>query len=109
MLLKMGSRGQEVIELQQALEIKADGIFGEQTQTAVMAFQQENGLVVDGIAGPQTLSVLRPMNATTDFSEKVYLPLPGLAVHKYFLPADQYIPRPDTKRLPVFAPYSRVA
>ncbi len=52
MLLKEGSRGQEVAELQQALGIGADGIFGSGTRAAVEAYQQENGLVVDGIIGP---------------------------------------------------------
>lgn len=34
--------------------IAADGIFGAQTEAAVKAFQQSNGLVADGKAGPQT-------------------------------------------------------
>ena len=97
MLLKMGSQGQEVIELQQALEIEADGVFGEQTQKAVMAFQKANGLVVDGIAGSQTLETLRQMNATTDLSERVYAPSSGLIIHRYFLPQDEYITGPTQK------------
>lgn len=35
MLLKQGSAGQEVVELQQALGINADGIFGAGTKAAV--------------------------------------------------------------------------
>jgi g-D-glutamyl-meso-diaminopimelate peptidase len=31
-----------------------DGIFGQMTQTAVIAFQSDNGLVPDGIVGPST-------------------------------------------------------
>jgi N-acetylmuramoyl-L-alanine amidase len=31
-----------------------DGIFGSRTATAVRAFQQTNGLLVDGIVGQQT-------------------------------------------------------
>ena len=35
-----------------------DGIYGSQTQNAVRKFQRDNGLTVDGIAGPKTLSYL---------------------------------------------------
>ena len=36
----------------------ADGTFGEQTETAVVAFQQANGLSVDGRVGPETAEAL---------------------------------------------------
>ncbi|PWL28268.1 MAG: hypothetical protein DCO96_09855 [Fluviicola sp. XM-24bin1] len=39
MLLRKGSRGPEVKELQEILGIPADGIFGSQTETAVKKFQ----------------------------------------------------------------------
>lgn len=35
-----------------------DGLFGSQTQSAVVAFQRSHGLAVDGIAGPETLTTL---------------------------------------------------
>lgn len=97
MLLKEGSRGQEVVELQQALEIEVDGIFGAGTKAAVEAYQQENSLVVDGIVGPQTLAAIREANATTDNSEKVYSPYEGLVVNKYFLPKGEYKEGPTQK------------
>jgi peptidoglycan hydrolase-like protein with peptidoglycan-binding domain len=50
--------GVSVAELQAALGIAADGIYGPQTRRAVRRFQRANGLVVDGIAGPQTLGAL---------------------------------------------------
>ncbi|MDQ6967757.1 MAG: peptidoglycan-binding domain-containing protein, partial [Mariprofundaceae bacterium] len=59
MLLKKGSSGQEVVELQQALGIKADGIFGAGTKKAVEAYQKKHHLMVDGIVGPQTLAMIR--------------------------------------------------
>lgn len=37
---------------------KPDGVFGENTLRAVMAFQREAGLAVDGIAGPATTAAL---------------------------------------------------
>ncbi len=97
MLLKEGSTGQEVIELQQALGIPADGSFGPRTRQAVEAFQRENGLIVDGIVGPQTLAEIRAANATTDNSEKVYKPYEDLVVHKYFLPKGEYKEGPTAK------------
>jgi peptidoglycan hydrolase-like protein with peptidoglycan-binding domain len=49
MLLKKGSRGPDVRELQEALGLAADGIFGSGTEAAVKEFQKENDLSVDGL------------------------------------------------------------
>lgn len=63
-ILKFGSRGAEVSKLQQALNNKGfwagavDGIFGPRTENAVINFQISNKIRIDGIAGPQTLSLL---------------------------------------------------
>ena len=59
-----GSRGQEVINIQRKLKQwgyykgSVDGVYGYQTYTAVRFFQYKNGLKVDGICGPETLSAL---------------------------------------------------
>lgn len=58
MILKLGSRGNEVKALQEKLNLKADGIFGPLTEGAVKDFQRSNGLEVDGIVGANTLSKL---------------------------------------------------
>ena len=58
MILKLGSRGNEVKILQEKLNLKADGVFGPLTEEAVKDFQRSNGLEVDGIAGADTLSKL---------------------------------------------------
>jgi lysozyme family protein len=50
--------GTSVRELQRALGIPADGIYGRQTRRAVRRFQRAHGLHVDGIAGPATLTAL---------------------------------------------------
>ncbi len=97
MILKEGSRGQEVRELQQALGITVDGDFGPGTKKAVMKFQRDNDLIVDGVVGPQTLAAIREESATTDVSEKVYSPVDGLTVNKHFLPEGEYKVGPTKK------------
>lgn len=63
-LSKLGSRGQEVRDVQKKLKSlgyykgSVDGIFGIQTQNAVKAFQKNCGITADGIAGPKTLKYL---------------------------------------------------
>lgn len=59
MVLKLGSKGNEVKALQEKLNLKADGIFGPLTEEAVKDFQRSNGLEVDGIVGTNTLSKLK--------------------------------------------------
>ena len=68
-LLYWGCRGDDVRRLQQALrnlgytQIKSvDGIYGKQTYDAVRAFQKNNGLSVDGIAGRSTQNRLYGTN-----------------------------------------------
>jgi putative chitinase len=64
-VLKEGSSGPEVTKLQTKLKElgfdpgEVDGKFGHATKAALIAFQQNNGLQADGIAGPQTLGVLK--------------------------------------------------
>ena len=63
-LSKMGSRGDEVLQIQQKLKDmgyyqgNVDGMYGYQTMNAVKEFQSDNSLSVDGIAGTQTLQAL---------------------------------------------------
>ena len=57
-ILERGSRGQTVEKLQRKLSLDTDGKFGPGTDKAVRAFQQQNGLAVDGIVGPRTLAKL---------------------------------------------------
>ena len=57
-ILKKGSKGQAVRELQKLLSIYQDGIFGSLTEERVKEFQAENNLTVDGKVGPATMAKL---------------------------------------------------
>lgn len=63
-LLARGMNGSDVSQLQTKLAQlgyavgSVDGKFGPKTQAAVRKFQQDRGLKVDGIAGPQTVKEL---------------------------------------------------
>lgn len=59
-LYKRGSTGAMVKQIQKALQVYPDGIFGKLTEEAVKAFQAKNGLEPDGIVGPATLAKLIP-------------------------------------------------
>lgn len=63
-LVKRGSRGEHVRDLQRMLTavgfpLQADGVFGARTEASLRAFQRLNGLVVDGIHGPRTVAALK--------------------------------------------------
>ena len=81
MILKNGSRGNEVKKLQENLNKlgfncgTVDGIFGVKTEAAVKAFQKAYSLTVDGIAGPATLGkieeLLKKPADNTDYKAKL--------------------------------------
>jgi hypothetical protein len=95
MLLKKGTRGNEVKELQEFLGIGADGIFGPGTEAAVKKWQATNGLTVDGIVGPATWDAMGL--ATTDDSEKTYVTENGLVINRHYLPLGEYKTGPTKK------------
>lgn len=95
MILKIGSRGRDVRELQEFLEVGADGIFGQGTAAAVKAWQRANNLDDDGIVGPATWDVMGL--ATTDTSEQTYITENGLVVERHFLPPGEYKKGPTNK------------
>lgn len=75
--LRKGSKGSEVTNLQKALinagydvgSTGADGSYGAKTQAAVLKYQKDNGLKVDGIAGSQTLGSLYASNTDNNSTE----------------------------------------
>ena len=85
--LKIGSNGNGVKQIQLALGLNADGIFGKQTENAVIKFQKENGLFPDGIVGKKTLDILN-INFDTDLS--MIKPF-DLDIDEYHLPSGEYL------------------
>lgn len=59
-LYKKGSKGEIVKQIQRALHLYPDGIFGANTEEAVKSFQRSKGLTADGIVGAKTLALLIP-------------------------------------------------
>jgi putative chitinase len=57
-VLRRGSTGDAVKQMQQKLGIAADGNFGPNTEAAVRAWQAANGLTADGVVGPRTMEKL---------------------------------------------------
>lgn len=84
LVLKQGSRGEEVKTMQRKLKNwgyykgSVDGIFGAKTKEAVKYFQRKNKLTADGIVGAKTLAALGMQggssSSSNSFSESdVYL------------------------------------
>lgn len=72
-MLRLGSQGERVREIQQLLvragfTVKVDGDFGPSTKAAVKEFQKKYKLDVDGVIGPKTYAEL--LTWKTDPTEK---------------------------------------
>ncbi|MDX6151436.1 C40 family peptidase [Marinococcus sp. PL1-022] len=71
-LLYLGDTGSSVESLQSALSdldyynSEADGTYDDETVQAVEAFQTENNLSIDGIAGPETMGALDKTDGTSE-------------------------------------------
>ena len=72
MLLKVGSKGVDVVKLQIKLGVDAVGKFGPKTEAAVKGWQVAHGLTPDGIVGDVTW-------ATMFFTPKVEAPVQATA------------------------------
>ncbi len=92
-LLKIGSKGTEVVELQSLLGIKADGLFGKNTEAAVIEFQQRNDLQPDGIVGSATWGALKTHSpdGNLDSDPNIYITFNGMIVNRYYLPSNEYV------------------
>jgi peptidoglycan hydrolase-like protein with peptidoglycan-binding domain len=69
-MLRNGSRGAEVEQLQRDLGMsQVDGIFGPATERAVRTFQQNSGIQVEGIVGPETRAMIQQYAAAGEGGE----------------------------------------
>ena len=76
MILKLGSKGEEVKALQSKLGIAADGDFGPGTEKIVKEWQTKNGLTADGIIGPASMEKMG-LTVASVIKEDVVIPKGG--------------------------------
>jgi hypothetical protein len=101
-MLKIGSSGPNVVVLQNKLGIKADGIFGPNTEKYVNRFQLTHDLPVTGIVDNDVWSLLMNLQLTrpeeidedTDLQNQIYKTNFNQTIHKHFLPKGEYIEGP---------------
>ena len=101
MLLKLGSKGPEVVKLQTALGITADGNFGPGTEKVLKEWQAKTGLTADGIAGAATfqkLGIAPVENAVSESAPAAEVPASNfkLAALKGHVPDSVIAQIPDT-------------
>ena len=72
MILKVGSKGEDVKKLQAKLGLGADGVFGPGTEKAVKKWQVDHDLVADGIVGDSVWSKMFDIDVITE--DKVIAP-----------------------------------
>ncbi len=95
-VLRQGSRGGEVKEVQRRLKNwgyytgKVDGIYGSATREAVKKFQRKNGLTADGIVGVKTYQALG-MNASAKVLQKEYNVTGGSSNNSGYTSTDLYL------------------
>ena len=106
MLLKVGSKGELVKDVQEIVGVTADGHFGPGTEAAVKKWQASNGLTADGLVGRGTLAKMgladtdsslvegNPEKATGLYTKNSYTTPNGLEVIEYFMPKDEYLAGP---------------
>jgi len=106
MLIKVGSKGELVKDVQEIVGVPADGNFGPATEAAVKKWQAANGLTADGLVGRGTLTKMglidtdsslveaTPEKASGLYTKKPYTTLNGLKVIEYFMPKDEYLAGP---------------
>ena len=99
-LLKKGDKGPEVVRLQKILNVIPDGKFGPQTEKAVMRFQLEKQLVVDGIVGNNTWHMLslsksdgEAIDEDSDIMSQHFETQYDQLIHRYYLDKNEYLQR----------------
>lgn len=98
-LYKIGSRGEMVKQIQKALHLLPDGIYGIMTRDAVAQFQIDNGLKADGIVGPATLAKLGIVVLKQNFSlRKSNRPINEIIVHCTATPEGREVSMDELRR-----------
>jgi putative chitinase len=100
MILKNGSKGEDVKKLQVKLGVEAIGTFGPKTEAAVKAWQTANGLKADGIVGDATWSKMFGSKPEV-IKEDVVIPSGGslnLEKLKGHIPESVIVQIPDTAK-----------
>lgn len=82
MLLKVGSKGEDVKKLQTKLGLTADGSFGPKTEAAVNAWLTKNGLTADGTITSANKSWDLMFGTTVIKEDVVIQPSGGLNIQK---------------------------
>jgi N-acetyl-anhydromuramyl-L-alanine amidase AmpD len=92
MILKLGSKGPKVADMQTKLGLQSDGVFGPHTEEAVKLFQTQNGLTADGIVGNKTAQLLGVELETLDTDNTHYNTVneQGLIIKKSYMDKDEY-------------------
>ena len=87
--IKVGSTGKDVKFIQSKLGLAANGVFGPNTKSAVIAFQSKSSLTPDGIVGPKTWNAI---SAMPDFKEEYLDTTQQLSLFEQFnLDDDEYL------------------
>ncbi len=96
-LLKKGDTGPNVVRLQKIINVIPDGKFGPHTEKAVMRFQLEKQLKVDGIVGSKTWHMLtmskssgEAIDEDSDINSQYFKTSYNQLIHKYYLSKDEY-------------------
>ena len=80
MLLKIGSKGDDVKKLQEKLKLTSDGTFGPNTEKKVKEWQTVNGLNSDGVVGDATWNKMFVSAVVTEGAH--ITPVDGLSIEK---------------------------
>jgi hypothetical protein len=88
MIIKKGSKGEKVKEIQRFLGLEDDGVFGPDTEKAVKIWQKTNGLLNDGVVGPATRNAMGLID--TDIQKNSIKEEGTILINKHHLPKGEY-------------------